>query len=125
MGTTESSEPGDNETLPGGDLTRAELREMIRKMSVASNVFYSQATRTGHHAFIEFAGLMNEYVKLCATALARGIDFTLTNVHSGRAALPMESVHRDYLNEKLQCIYGVSLAYLMASERPADEESHG
>src|SRR5690606_39064603 len=105
----------ESETLPGGMLTRADLRRMLREMEATKNAFYRSATGIQHHAFIEFAGLMNEYIKLCGAALEQGIDFTLTNVHSGRAALPMEDFHRAYIEEKLDCIYGVSLDTLLAS----------
>lgn len=98
--------------------TKAELQEMISKMQAAANAFYPAAANTGHHAFIEFTGLMNEYIKLCEEALRQGIDFTATTIHGSGKALPMQSYHRDYLQEKLQCIYGVSLDHLM-QEQPA------
>lgn len=91
----------------------AELAEMITKMHAASDAFYRAAASTGCHPFIEFTGLMNEYIKLCEEALARGQDFTETSIHGGGNPLPMQSYHRDYLNEKLECIYGTSLDTLM------------
>lgn len=114
----------DDETL-GGEHTRGELREMIRKMHGASQAFYGKATWIGHHAFIEFTGLINEYIKLCENALDNGVDFTRTDVHSASMVLPMEDFHRDYLNEKLQCIYGVSLDSLMKSSEPPPDEATG
>lgn len=92
--------------------TPEELREMLAKMSAASSAFYRDAVRTGCHPFIEFTGLLTEYIKLCEAALAQGIDFTETSIHGSGQPLPMESYHRDYLNEKLECIYGTSLAAL-------------
>lgn len=85
---------------------------MIEKMHAATSAFYRDAVRIGNHPFIEFTGLMNEYIKLCEEALALGIDFTETSIHGGGAALPMKGHHRRYLEEKLDCIYGVSLAAL-------------
>jgi hypothetical protein len=105
--------------------TTDELQTMISKMQGVSNWFYTHAQRTGCHAFLEFTGLMNEYITLCRAALSQGIDFTDTNVHGPGKALPMQSFHRDYLNEKLQCIYGVSLNALTKarpSEESADEQ---
>lgn len=81
---------------------------MIAGMHEASNRFYGMAIRIGNHPFIEFCGLMNEYIKLCEQAQAAGIDFTQANAHTG-LALPMKSFNATYLAEKLGCIYGPSL----------------
>lgn len=89
--------------------TKEELEVMLVKMRAASGAFYYNATRTGCHPFIEFTGLMNEYIKLCEAALAQGIDFTETSIHGSGQPLPMQSYHRNYLTEKLECIYGYSL----------------
>jgi hypothetical protein len=89
--------------------TPAELDEMLRAMRKASSAFYSDARRIGCHPFIEFTGLMNEYIQLCEAARARGQDFTETSIHGGGQPLPMQEHHRQYLNEKLECIYGTSL----------------
>lgn len=88
---------------------KAKLAGMIRLMQAASSRFYSSAVHTGNHAFIEFTGLMNEYIKLCQDALAAGEDFTTTSVHTGKA-LPMAAYHAAYLGEKIGCIYGTALA---------------
>jgi hypothetical protein len=63
--------------------TKEEQQEMLRKMRVASSAFYNDATRIGCHPFIEFTGLMNEYIALCQLAMELGIDFTKTSVHGG------------------------------------------
>lgn len=97
---------------------RAELEAMVSRMQQVSDSFYPAAQQTGHHAFIEFTGLMNEYIKLCHEAVKMGIDFTKTTIHGGDQALPMEDFHRNYLNEKMQCIYGVSLDVLMNTALP-------
>jgi hypothetical protein len=88
--------------------TLAERQEMIEKMRVVSERFYGPATMTGVHAFIEFCGLMNEFITVCQSAQERGIDFTMANTHSGQA-LPFETHHAAYLAEKLNCIYGPAL----------------
>lgn len=92
--------------------TPEELQEMILRMKVASSAFYRDAVWSGCHPFIEFTGLINEYIKLCQAALAQGIDFTETSIHGGGQPLPMLPHHRNYLREKLECIYGTSLAAL-------------
>ncbi len=96
----------------------SELNSMLLKMRQASRAFYIDAVRTGCHPFIEFTGLMNEYINMCEDALLKGIDFTETSVHGDGQPLPMKEHHRRYLNEKLQCIYGTSLEHITASEPP-------
>ncbi len=89
--------------------TPEELAEMVRKMQLVSDLFYRHAQQVGNHAFIEFTGLMNEYINMCRSAAAAGIDYTATTIHGDGAVLPMREHHRRYLDEKLQCIYGRSL----------------
>ena len=91
------------------DVRKDELRGMIRRMKDGSAEFYRHAAQIGNHPFIEFAGLMNEYINVCQEALEQGIDFTQCSKHTGQA-LPMQSHHLDYLYEKLECIYGESVA---------------
>lgn len=82
-----------------------ERQAILERMRVASSMFYMMATRAGCHAFIEFAGLMNEFIKVCADADAQGIDWVHANVH-GSVRLPFAPYHIAYLSEKLECIYG-------------------
>lgn len=89
-----------------GGYSKRERAEMIQKMQHVSNQFYSGAVRTGCHAFVEFTGLINEFIKLCEEVEDEGGDFTNANVHSG-AHLPFQEHHLNYLSEKLECIYGV------------------
>jgi hypothetical protein len=88
--------------------TPAELERMLKEMHAASDAFYWRAFSIGCHPFIEFCGLMNEYIKMCANARDAGIDFAEASAHSGRA-LPMQEFEAAYLGEKLGCIYGPSL----------------
>jgi len=97
--------------------SKQELALMLAAMRAASEAFYFRAIHIGNHAFIEFTGLMNEYIKLCEEAHAQGVDFTTTNIHGGGAALPMKGYHRAYISEKLECIYGVSLDALMKRKK--------
>jgi hypothetical protein len=82
-----------------------ELTLMLERMRFASNRFYRNAVATDCHQFLEFTGLMNEYIKVCESALARGVDFTNANGHTGEH-LPLECFERAYVREKLDCIYG-------------------
>jgi hypothetical protein len=88
--------------------SRDERALMLKQMRLASDVFYLHATRIGCHPFIEFTGLLNEYIKICEVAQDKDIDFTQSNAHTGRA-LPIEKHHVAYLGEKLGCIYGPGL----------------
>ena len=76
----------------------------LSRMQETSDAFYRSAASIGNHPFIEFAGLMNEYITACRAAHAKGIDFTHCNVHNGQA-LPLHPVMSDYINEKLECIF--------------------
>lgn len=80
----------------------------VSKMKHASSVFYGHACASGNHSFIEFAGLMNEYIQVCERAAEADIDFTMASTHTG-VALPMAPFNFSYLAEKLNCIYGPSL----------------
>lgn len=89
--------------------TQDELREMVRKMSDTSALFYALAVTTGCHTFIEFCGLMNKYIDVCRRAAEAGIDFTQTSIHGGEK-LPVERHDVDYLAEKFACIFGRTMA---------------
>lgn len=84
--------------------TTKERELMLLQMSMAASEFYATATQIGNHAFIEFTGLMNEYITLCQQAHLKGVDFTQCNVHSG-IELPMKGYHKLYIQEKLNCIF--------------------
>ncbi len=90
------------------DQTPEGRQETLRRMRAASTAFYYAAIHTGCHAFIEYTGLMNEYINLCAEAEKAGIDWIHANVH-GDTKLPFAAHHIYYLSEKLECIYGVRL----------------
>lgn len=82
----------------------AEREAMLVRMRAASSAFYADAVRIGCHPFIEFTGLMNEYIKCCEDAHRQGIDFASCNTHSGQD-LPMPGHSVGYINEKLECIF--------------------
>lgn len=93
-----------------------ERAAILAKMRAASNLFYSAAANAGCHAFIEFTGLMNEFIKLCAEADAQGLNWVHANVH-GDVHLPFKPYHIEYLSEKLECIYGCRLKLVDEPER--------
>lgn len=93
---------------PMTDERRRELQECIRGMREASNSFYSAAVSQPNHPFIEFTGLMNEYIKVCEESLRAGVDFTETSVHSS-GVLTMHAGNAAYLGEKFGCIFSRSL----------------
>lgn len=76
----------------------------LARMQEASDAFYRSAVSIGNHPFIEFAGIMNEYITACRAAHKEGIDFTQCNKHNGQA-LSLHPVMSDYINEKLECIF--------------------
>lgn len=85
-------------------MTKDEQLIAIDQMARASNAFYGAAVHIGNHPFIEFTGLMNEYIQACRDAHAMGVDFSDCNTHSG-TELPLPSFRVDYINEKLECIF--------------------
>lgn len=84
--------------------TKEQRAEMIAKMRAVSKGFYAAAVSIGNHPFIEFTGLINEYITCCELANAHGVDFTECNTH-GSKELPMAQHHINYINEKLECIF--------------------
>ena len=84
--------------------SEAERARMLVEMRSAVNAFYGAARAIGNHPFIEFAGVMGEYVNACEQAQHLGVDFTQCNTHSGMS-LPLPSFMRDYIAEKLECIF--------------------
>ncbi len=79
----------------------------LKQMEQIAGGFYSAAARCGVHAFLEFCGLMTEYIKVCTAAHNEGQDYTAANTHSG-VGLPFEDYNAAYLAEKLNCIYGMA-----------------
>lgn len=96
------------ETMNDYEETPEQRKEILQRMRGASNTFYAMAAMAGCHAFIEFTGLMNEFIKLCETAEARGLPWIRANIH-GDVHLPFEAHHIEYLSEKLECIYGTRI----------------
>jgi len=88
--------------------TRAELQGMIDRMHEVSDAFYAGAFRAGCHGFIEFCGLMNEYIKVCQQSLDGGVDFSSANTHSEKP-LVVHGYNINYIVEKIDCIFGPTI----------------
>lgn len=101
---------------PGTEYSPEERVAMLQKMQALSDLYYGRACAAGCHAFIEFAGLMNEFIKVCADAHKNGQNFPFANTHSGDP-LPFQPYHLAYLAEKLNCIYGPGLLANEANRR--------
>jgi len=79
--------------------------ESLQKMNIAASNFYDEAIRTDCHTFIEFTGLIREYIKICEKNHAQGIDFRKENAHTGIKQMKIQDYQINYLNEKLHCIF--------------------
>jgi len=88
--------------------TREEMQEALTKMNSAVNSYYGMAVGTGCHAFIEFTGFLNEWVRICAENMEDGIDFLDADQHSG-AVMKMHAYQAEYLAEKFKCVFGPTL----------------
>lgn len=80
------------------------LPECIQKMKQASSNFYKEAIHSGNHAFIEFTGLMTEYINICEDNMKAGVNFSEANRHCG-TRMRVEPYRIEYLKEKLECIF--------------------
>lgn len=98
-------------------LHQDEREAALTAMQVAANAFYCAAIKINVHPFIEFAGLMNEYIKVCRQAHAAGIDFSDCSRHTGRS-LPLHAHQIDYINEKLDCIYTGNVVFAQTGYEP-------
>ena len=104
---TQSSQPP-QKTIPQTP------EETLLRMQAIVNQFYREAVCANCHPFLEFAGLMEEYLKICRYNLERGTDFRNCHEHSG-IQLQFESWHVNYLNEKLGCIFNGALEVRQAN----------
>jgi hypothetical protein len=107
MLTTEEAKAllgGPRQELPVSPRTPEEI---LVAMKAASANYYRDAIATNCHTFVEFTGLIGEYIKICERNFQqRGIDFTKTSAHSiDGPRLHIEDWELDYINEKLRCIF--------------------
>lgn len=85
-------------------MTPVERENALAQMQQTADRFYREAVQIGNHPFIEFAGLMNEYINACRQSHVQGVDFSDCSRHSGKV-LPLHPVMSDYIDEKLECIF--------------------
>jgi hypothetical protein len=80
--------------------------ESLKLMQKASNEFYIASANSQCHAFVEFTGLMNEYIKVCEDfqKVNPDDDFREYSGHSGKE-LCLQIHQKMYILEKLECIY--------------------
>ena len=90
--------------MVGRMMNQEERAKALEQMQAVSSSFYAHAVQIGVHPFIEFCGLMNEYINACRNAHNNGLDFSECSKHSGQS-LPLESFQIAYINEKLECIF--------------------
>ncbi len=112
---------GSKKELPDSPQTP---KEILAAMKAASNNYYSEAITTNCHTFVEFTGLINEYIQICEKNLDQGVDFTKTSVHCpGEPRLHIEGWQLEYINEKLQCIFpDLQLVKIQSSETAATDK---
>lgn len=89
-------------------MNKAERKQALNLMQMASHEFYKAAVSIGVHPFIEFTGLMNEYITICRMAEKNNKEWVHASTHSG-VPLRMHEHSVKYLAEKLDCIYGPTL----------------
>jgi len=100
--------PTERELLRTG-YSPEERGRVLARMREIKDSFYAAAQRAGHHQFLEFAGLMAEYIKACERMHGRGIDFATTELN-------LEAHEAAYIAEKLDCIFGEALTEPAARE---------
>lgn len=88
--------------------TAEERAAKLAAMSQLADAFYFSAVQIQCHAFIEFTGLMNEFLKACAREddAGRG-GWIFANGHGENVPLLEHEV--EYIREKLHCIFGDQL----------------
>lgn len=88
---------------------KEQAEKALVDMRRAAGAYYAAAVGTGCHTFIEFTGLINEYITVCTQMTANG-DYTWlnANTHTG-VPLQLRKHNVIYLAEKLDCIYGPTL----------------
>ena len=80
-----------------------ELRDKVFQMMGIAKVFEDHVQKVGGLGpFQYFAGILNEYINMCGTALAKGEDFAATGV-------TVQGHNATYISEKLNQIFGIQI----------------
>jgi len=87
-------------------LTELTPQQSLELMRQTANQFYQAAITCDCHAFIEFTGLLNEYIKTCYEFQQNNPnrDFRQCNIHNGNP-IHLQPYQVEYIHEKLTCIY--------------------
>jgi hypothetical protein len=105
-------------------MTPTERAIALKEMQKASDAFCHAAVKIGNPTFVEFTGIINQYIEACRQAHHNGIDFTQCNTHC-QQELPLESFQIDYINEKLACIFTArSLLNPEARQKTGPRQKH-
>ena len=98
----------------------ADRKLALERMASVCEAFYLAAVATDCHAFIEFTGLLGEFLNVCRDAEDSGNRTWMgANVHGGH--LPMAPFRLGYLREKLACIYGPALLADAEGDLPEED----
>lgn len=94
------------------DFRQSQL-DVVDRMSRTVSAFYvalfQQGVGSYCHSFIEFVGLMSEYLKIVHRLAEAGEDLQSFNVHSGKTFSGIQDHEVLYLAEKLGCIFAPML----------------
>jgi hypothetical protein len=92
--------------------TKEECELQLKQMREIASTFYglAQRIRPQHHAFIEFTGLMSKYADMFHATVVKDVDPNICNTHIGIPLFGVQLHDVKYLAEKLDCIFGTTLA---------------
>jgi len=100
--TMTTSVPETDRDLFRTEYSVEERERMLARMKEVRDSFYAAAVRVGLHQFIEFAGFMGEFIKICESMHRDGVDF-------GTNDLAPKDYQMMYVAEKFDCIFGEAL----------------
>jgi hypothetical protein len=83
---------------------------MLTQMAELTRAYYFRAMHIGVHSFHELSGLMNVLIVAAHAAEARGEAWVWANACAGQP-LQLAEHQRQYLAEKLSCIFGCSVQW--------------
>lgn len=81
-----------------------DLLKICRKMDAVVEKIYPMMTSCEVHPFVEFNGLMREYVVICRILARSGVAFPFASNH-GTMAVEVPDYTIEYMAEKLGCIF--------------------
>ncbi len=94
--------------------TCGEIEDLLRGMEAAKMGFYRNAVLLNWHPFVEFAGLMKEYINILHDTYREGREWS--------EPLQLKPYQIDYIAEKLDCIFGGQLRAILQAKPDAREK---